>query len=320
MQFLKNETNIDFLGKRKFAIGFSLVLVLASIISLVAHGGPNYGIDFKGGTLVQLKFKEAAPIAEVREIVNSLKMGDYSIQEFGSPMELIVRVPLVDEVKGGETQAQKVENALRAKFADKFSVERVEMVGPKVGSDLRWKALMAVLYSLLGILIYLAFRFELRFAVGAVLATIHDPLVIMGAFSILDKEFTLTVLAAVLTIIGYSLNDTIVVFDRIRENLKIKRGMPTLDLLNLSVNQTLSRTILTSVVTMIAVVALFFLGGEVIHDFAFAVIVGIVVGTYSSIYVASPIILYWEQISAKRKATTSAALASAKPEKKNNKK
>ncbi|MBI5815981.1 MAG: protein translocase subunit SecF [Nitrospinae bacterium] len=307
MQFLKKETNIDFLSKRKIAFGVSFLMVAISIISLAAHGGPNYGVDFKGGTIVQVKFRDATPISQVRDVVGSLKMGDFSIQEYGSAQEMMIRVPVIDEAKSGETQAQKVETALRQKFGAKFSVERVEMVGPKVGSDLRWKALLAVFYSMIGILIYLAFRFEFRFAVGAVLATIHDPLVILGAFSVLDKEFTLTVLAAVLTIIGYSLNDTIVVFDRIRENLRLKRGMPIEALLNLSVNQTLSRTILTSGFTMLVVVALFFLGGEVIHDFAFALMVGIVVGTYSSIYVASPIILYWEQIVLKKKEAASKA-------------
>ncbi|MBI4666184.1 MAG: protein translocase subunit SecF [Nitrospinae bacterium] len=300
MRFLKSDTHVDFLGKRKTAMLVSAVLVAVSIISLAVKG-PNYGIDFKGGTLIQLRFTEQAPIGEVREVIGSLKFGDYSIQEYGTASDLLVRVPIEEESKGGQTRAQVVEQALRGKFAGKFTVERVEMVGPKVGSDLRWKAVMAVLYSLVGILIYLALRFEFRFAAGAVLATIHDPLVIMGALSLLGKEFTLTVLAAVLTIIGYSLNDTIVVFDRIRENMRIKRGMPTIDLLNLSVNQTLSRTILTSGTTMIVVIALFLFGGDVIHDFAFALLVGIVVGTYSSIYVASPIIYYWDEW-AKKKA------------------
>lgn len=308
MELFKPDTKIDFMSQRRLAIGVSLILVAVSIMALVING-PNYGVDFKGGTLIQVKFSEKTTINDVRNVISALNLGDFSIQEFGSPEELLIRIPIEEEQKPGkETMAQKVEGALKAKHKGKFVVERMEMVGPKVGADLQWKALLSVFYSLIGILIYLAFRFEFRYAAGAVLATMHDPLIILGAFSLLGKEFTLTVLAAILTVIGYSLNDTIVVFDRIRENMKLKRGMPTLDMLNLSVNQTLSRTILTSSTVFMVVVALFFFGGEVIHDFALALLIGVIVGTYSSIYVASPIIHYWEVVTKKRQASVQASL------------
>jgi preprotein translocase subunit SecF len=301
MELFKPDTRIDFMSQRRFAIGLSVALVVISIMALLIKG-PNYGVDFKGGTLIQVKFTQKTTINDVRDVISALNLGDFSIQEFGSPDELLIRIPIeVEQTPGKETMAQRLEAALKAKYAGKFTVERMEMVGPKVGADLQWKALLSVFYSLIGILIYLAFRFEFRYAAGAVLATIHDPLIILGAFSLMGKEFTLTALAAILTVIGYSLNDTIVVFDRIRDNMKLKRGMPTLDILNLSVNQTLSRTILTSSTVLMVVLALFFFGGEVIHDFAFALLVGVIVGTYSSIYVASPIIHYWEVFAKKRK-------------------
>jgi preprotein translocase subunit SecF len=316
MELFKPDTKIDFMSQRRFAIAMSLALVAISILAL-AIKGPNYGVDFKGGTLIQVKFTQKTTTNDVRDVISSLNLGDFSIQEFGSADELLIRIPIEEEQRPGkETMAQKAEAALKAKFPGKFTIERMEMVGPKVGADLQRKALLSVFYSLIGILIYLAFRFEFRYAAGAVLATIHDPLIILGAFSLLGKEFTLTSLAAILTVIGYSLNDTIVVFDRIRDNMKIKRGMPTLDILNLSVNQTLSRTILTSSTVLMVVLALFFFGGEVIHDFAFALLVGVIVGTYSSIYVASPIIHYWEVVSKKRQANQSSARVAEKASKK----
>ncbi|VAX18979.1 Protein translocase subunit SecF, partial [hydrothermal vent metagenome] len=272
---------------------FSAALILISLGSLVYHGGPNYGIDFKGGTLVHLKFKKVAPIAEVRSAIAELKLGEFSIQGFGEPEELLIRVGQEDNAEG-ESQAKIVEDKLRDVFGQNFTVERVEMVGPKVGSDLRYKALMALIYSLVGILLYITFRFEFRFGIAAIVALAHDTMITIGAFSILDKEFTLPVIAAILTVIGYSLNDTIVVFDRIRENMRLKRGLKLEDMLNLSINNTLSRTLLTSGTTLIVVLSIFFLGGGVIHDFAFALFVGIFVGTYSSIFVASPVLLLWQ--------------------------
>jgi preprotein translocase subunit SecF len=293
MRIVSPKTNVDFIGKRRAAAIFSATLIMASIFSLIWHGGPNYGIDFKGGTLIQLKFTEAVPLSEVRKIIGGLKIGDFSIQEFGSPKELLVRVQQAVDEKGEDTQAQDVEAALREVYAKSFSVERVEMVGPKVGADLREKAFLALFYSLMGILFYITVRFELRFGVAAIVALGHDTILTIGAFSIMDKEITLTVIAALLTVIGYSLNDTIVIFDRIRENLRLKRGQKLAEILNISINQTLSRTILTSGTTLVVVLSIFFLGGEVIHDLAFALLVGVLVGTYSSIFVASPFILLW---------------------------
>ncbi|MBF0635064.1 MAG: protein translocase subunit SecF [Nitrospinae bacterium] len=311
MELFKPDSKIDFMSQRRLAIGVSIAMVVISLLAL-AIKGPNYGVDFKGGTLIQVKFTEKTTTNDVRDVISALNLGDFSIQEFGSPDELLIRIPIeLEQTPGKETMAQKVEAALKAKYTGKFAIQRMEMVGPKVGADLQWKALLSVFYSLIGILIYLAFRFEFRYAAGAVLATMHDPLIILGVFSLLGKEFTLTVLASILTVIGYSLNDTIVVFDRIRENMKLKRGMPTLDMLNLSINQTLSRTILTSSTVFMVVVALYFFGGEVIHDFALALIIGVVVGTYSSIYVASPIIHYWEVVAKKRQEAARASLKSA---------
>ncbi len=300
MRIIEPGTTIDFIGKRKVAAIISVILILIAIGSLIIHGGPNYGIDFKGGTIIQVKFADTAPISEIRNIIGTLKLGEFNIQEFGSDRELLIRAQRVEETAGEETQAQRVEAALRDKYGDSFSVERVEMVGPKVGKDLREKALLALFYSLAGILIYITFRFEFRFGVAAIAALAHDTLITVGAFSLLDKEFTLTVIAALLTVVGYSLNDTIVIFDRIRENLRLKRGLKPEEVFNISINQTLSRTFLTSGTTLVVVLCIFFLGGEVIHDFSFALLVGVIIGTYSSIFVASPIILLWNRYSRQR--------------------
>ncbi len=298
MRLLNRETKIDFLGKRKLAAIFSVTLILISIGSLILHGGPNYGIDFVGGTLIQLKFKEPVPVVEVRKTLGNLDLGDFSLQEFGAPEEILIHVSQADELGKEATQAQKVEQALRDKYGDSFIVERVEMVGPKVGGDLRQKAMLALIYSLAGILLYITFRFEFKFGMAAIIALLHDTIITVGAFSVFDKEFSLTVIAALLTVIGYSLNDTIVVFDRIRETMRLKRGIPIEHMMNLSINQTLSRTLLTSGTTLFVVLSIFFLGGEVIHDFAFALLVGVGIGTYSSIFVATPTLLLWKSFSA----------------------
>jgi len=293
-RLIPSNTKINFLGSWVVCAVISGAMILASIGSMVYHGGLKYGVDFKGGTLMQLKFAKPANLAELRSLVDGLKLGDFSIQEFGKPEEILMNLAKAEETAAHEeTTAVKVEKALRGKYGQSFSVERVEVVGPKVGADLKEKALLAVLYSMIGILLYITIRFEFKFGVAAIVATAHDAIISVGAFSILDKEFTLTVLAAILTVIGYSLNDTIVVFDRIRENLRLRRGLPLKEIINLSINQTLSRTVLTSGATLLTLLALFFLGGEVIHDFAFALIVGIVIGTYSSIYIASPVVMLW---------------------------
>jgi preprotein translocase subunit SecF len=282
----------EFLKYRKYAYVISACLLLVTIVSIAAHGGLKYGIDFAGGTLIQLKFKEAQQITEIRKIIDGLKIGGGDIQEFGEPEEIIINIHSEDGAHDSAVNAVK-EGLVKVFGEGSFVVERIEMVGPKVGSDLSAKALMALLYSLIGILIYVSYRFEYRFAIAAVVALAHDTIITVGAFSIAGKEFALPVVAALLTVIGYSLNDTIVVFDRVRENLRLKRSLELTDLVDTSINQTLGRTIITSGTTLIVVLAIFIFGGSVIHDFAFALIVGIVIGTYSSIFVASPVLISW---------------------------
>jgi preprotein translocase subunit SecF len=340
MQFVKPDINIDFVGKRKIAFSVSLAMIIISIASLVIHGGPKYGIDFAGGTLVQVKFNEPVTLKNIKSGLAAIDLEKSSVQGFGeqSENEYLIRTDRSVMTSGEFTL--KVQQALESSTGKGVTVRRVEMVGPQVGKDLREKALFAMFYSLLFIAIYISGRFELKwllsgviagvlmgavyflsifnvsipyliaaallvslalywflglkYAMGATVALIHDVTITVGIFSIFNKEFTLPIIAALLTIIGYSLNDTIIVFDRIRENLRKYHKNPLEIVINKSVNETLSRTILTSMTTLVVVVALFVLGGGIIHDFAFALLVGIVVGTYSSIYVASPILLAWQ--------------------------
>ena len=293
MELIKKQTHIDFMGKFKTALMISGVLILIGIASIVMHGGLKYGIDFEGGTLVQLKFPEAPAIDSIRSVLKEMELTDSTIQEFGAPDTILIRVARADgELKEMGTSIKK---ALEEKKGfTGIIIERVEMVGPKVGQDLRMKALLSILYAIIGIVIYISWRFEFQYAIAAIIALIHDVLITMGAFAVLDKEFTLVIVAAFLTIIGYSLNDTIVVFDRIRENTRRRSKESLSDTINTSINQTLSRTLLTSGTTLLVVVALFFLGGEIIHDFSFALLVGVVIGTYSSIFIASVFLVYWE--------------------------
>jgi preprotein translocase subunit SecF len=346
MEFIKPGINIDFIGKRKIAFTVSAILIIATIFLLIWRGGPNYGVDFSGGVLIQVKLDHKRAPSELKAALRSVDLQDSIIQEFGEEgqFEYLIRVRETDiELTG---LSDKVKQALVAEFGQGVEMRRVEMVGPKVGEDLRQKALFAIFYSILFIAIYISGRFELkwlmsivmalslafvvyitssfgvsvtwlivlamvvtlglcwflklRYALGAIIALIHDVTITVGAFALTDREISLTIIAACLTIIGYSLNDTIVVFDRIRENLRRFRRRPFEEVMNLSINETLSRTILTSATTLVVVAALFVLGGGVIHDFAFALLVGIIVGTYSSIFVASPVLLIWESRSAKR--------------------
>jgi preprotein translocase subunit SecF len=341
MQFIKPDINIDFLGKRKIAIFLSAAMILGTILSLFIHNGPKYGIDFAGGTLVQVKFSSPINMNNVKSALQSIELDNSSVQQFGdrAENEYLIRT------EGSTTTDQKfslnIQNALQSATGTDVDIRRVEMVGPQVGKDLRKKALFAMFFALLFITIYISGRFELKwilsgvmagslmiavyllsifnvsmpflitaalivtlilfwflelkYAMGAIVALIHDVTITVGLFSIFDKEFSLPVIAALLTIIGYSLNDTIIVFDRVRENLK-KYQKKDLDfIINRSLNETLSRTILTSLTTLAVVVSLFVLGGGIIHDFAFAMIVGVLVGTYSSIYIASPMLLAWRK-------------------------
>jgi len=293
MKIINSDTHFDFMGKIKMAMTISGLVILIGLGSIALSGGLRYGIDFAGGTLIQLQFKTPPDIEVIRDGLKTIALGESTIQEFGSKRDILIRVQRSEEKL--EAVGSKVRNSLGEKFnKEDITIERVEMVGPKVGRDLREKALLSILYAVIGIVIYISWRFELQYAIAAIIALAHDVLVTMGAFSILDKEFTLVIVAAFLAIIGYSLNDTIVVFDRIRENLR-RRGKNTfVQIINASINQTLSRTLLTSGTTLMVVIALFFFGGEIIHDFSFALLVGILVGTYSSIFIASVFLVYWD--------------------------
>ncbi len=295
MQLIKPDTNIDFVGKRKLALIFSAILILVGLTSLVVKGGPDYGIDFVGGTLVQVQFSNPTDAAEVKKALAGLDLGSPVVQHFGDGQsEFLIRVEKTSaELKGFSSH---ILAALEQTYQKgNVDVRRVEMVGPQVGKDLRSKGLQAILYAMLGILVYVSWRFEFRFAVGAIIALAHDVLITLGMFSIFGKEIDLPIIAAFLAIIGYSLNDTIIVYDRIRENLGKHHKESFSFVVNRSVNETLSRTLLTSGTTLLVVLALFVLGGGVIHNFAFAMLIGVMVGTYSSIFVASPLLIYWEE-------------------------
>jgi len=297
MEIIRPGINIDLIGKMKIAAAASLLLVIISILSLILHGGPNLGIDFAGGTLVQIKFSQETSADRIRDSLKTIDLGNSVIQRFGyhDNNEFLIKTEKSSSALKG--LSNKIEEALNSSYSNgDFEIRRVEVVGPKVGKDLREKGMLAMLYAVIGILIYVTWRFELRYAVGAVIALLHDVLITVGIFSLLGKEFTLPIIAALLTIIGYSLNDTIVVFDRIRENIKGIRKQPLKDIVNSSINQVMSRTVLTSFTTLLVVLALFIFGGAVIHDFAFALLIGILIGTYSSIFIASPTILVWESV------------------------
>ena len=300
MEIFKRVPKFNFMEKKNLAVAFSITVILVGFISILLHGGLKYGIDFAGGTLVQLKFVNPPVIEDIRDGLKKIGLGESTIQEFGSKYHILIRVERSEEKL--EEMGTKIKTSLAGKFnVDSIIVERVEMVGPKVGKDLQEKAILSIIYAIIGIVIYISWRFEFQYAIAAIIALIHDVLITMGAFSLVDKEFTLVIVAAFLTIIGYSLNDTIVVFDRIRENMRRKGKTLLVDVINASINQTLSRTILTSGTTLLVVIALFFLGGEIIHDFSFALMIGVLVGTYSSIFIASVFLVYW----ASRKNTKS---------------
>ncbi|MBM4271445.1 MAG: protein translocase subunit SecF [Deltaproteobacteria bacterium] len=294
MELIKPGINIDFVGKMKIAFFCSLAMIIISIISVIWHGGLNYGIDFAGGTLVQIKFQNEPLIDSIRSAFKTIGLENSIIQSFGSQEVVVRTAESPSDPKGLST---RMGDALEAAYGKgSFEIRRVEVVGPKVGVDLTRKAIFAIVFSWIGMLIYIGWRFEFRYALGGILALVHDVIITVGVFSLLNKEFDLTIVAALLTIIGYSINDTIVIFDRIRENARKNIRQNLGEVINASVNQTLSRTILISFTVFIVVVVLFFFGGAVIHDFAFALIIGVVVGTYSSIFIASPIVLAFEKI------------------------
>jgi len=371
---LFTDSNFDFIGRRKIFIGLSIVLLVAGFGSLLVHGGPKLGIDFKGGTLVYVKFQQPPDVDALRGAFNRANLEVSTLQPFEDGNELKIDLNLQsdegletagrDELiaalravypavegkidfnnVGAEELASAIRSSSRANqfgydqvsevaarltaardqgddsglvkdfnsltgvegattdimaalqektFLGAFTIRGIEVVGPKIGRDLQWQALQATMAALAGMLVYIAFRFEWIYGVAAVVAVFHDVLITVGFFSLFDREIELTVIAAFLTLVGYSMNDTIVIFDRVRENKKLGRRMPMEDLLNLSVNQTLARTVLTSGLTFAAVLCLFVFGGEVLRGFSFALVVGIIVGTYSSIFIASPILLWWQ--------------------------
>ncbi len=280
---------IDFLGKRYIAVWASVILSIAAIISLGVQG-LNFAIDFTGGTVVEVKFKEPADVNQIRLNLEADGFNSPMVQLFGTTRDVLIRLAPQSGVAGSDLKS-RVMGILNKDNANSAEMHRIEFVGPQVGDDLVTDSGLALLYASIGILIYVALRFEYRFALGAILATLHDVVMILGFFSVLQLEFDLSVLAAVLTIMGYSLNDTIVVFDRIRENFRKLRRGEVIEVMNISINETLSRTLMTSFLTLLSVLAMAFFGGQIIHNFALALIVGIVVGTYSSIYVASALAL-----------------------------
>jgi len=380
MELFKN-TNFDFLGKKWPFIGASLVLTVAGLASLAMKGGPDYGIDFKGGALMYLRFNQEPPVQKIRAALESKIQGEISVQQITGQPEVLVGTEIRDE-KELNANRQVIEDVLRATFAapegkldlnnssseqlanrlrepllqanvalseqelqdvvknigafraskggiltsldqlagvqgvssqilaaikqqcalGPFTILSAEVVGPKIGKDLQRQAILATLYALGGMLVYIAFRFEWIYGVAAVVAVFHDTIITIGLFSLFNRQISLTVVAALLTLVGYSMNDTIVVFDRIRENLHTMRRESMTNLINLSVNQTLSRTILTSGLTLLTALSLFLFGGQVLNNFAFALVVGILVGTYSSVFIASPILVFWQNFVDSRKS------------------
>ncbi len=280
---------IDFLGKRKLAMILSSVLIVVSIISLAVNG-LKLGIDFTGGTLVEVGYQQAADLTKIRKQLNEAGFSDASVQHFGAAKDVLIRLKPNEDLSNAEL-SNKILKLANVDPQDPAAVRRVEFVGPQVGDELAEDGGLALLYSMFGILLYVAWRFEYKFSLGSVAALVHDVLITLGVFSVFGMEFDLTVLAAVLAVIGYSLNDTIVVYDRIRENFRKFRKGTSEHIMNVSLNQTLNRTLMTSLTTALVLIALAFLGGEIIHNFALALLIGVAIGTYSSIYVASPVVL-----------------------------
>ncbi len=297
-EIIKPGTKFDFMSFKEKAITLSFILIVLSIGSMVYNkmttgGFFNYGVDFAGGTLIQVRFNEPPDLDKLRKALKEEGFKDFTIQSFGSPNEVLIRTPQSSgELRGLQEKAKR---AIAKLYGNNFEVRRIEMVGPKVGKELKRKGIKAIILSLIAMLIYISWRFEFRFAIGAILALFHDVTITAGVFALFRLQMDLEILAALLTILGYSINDTIVVYDRIRENMSKGKGASIEETINISVNETLSRTLLTSLTTLFAVLSLLILGNEVIRGFAFALTIGIMVGTYSSIFIASPIVVYWEK-------------------------
>jgi preprotein translocase subunit SecF len=293
-RLVPDDTRIPFMRYQYFGYALSAVLILLTVI-LLPIKGLNFGIDFQGGILVEVGLPgESADLATMRGTLGELGLGEVALQEFGAPTDVLVRI---QQQEGGEEAQQAAVETVRAALTEEFgegiSYRRVEFVGPKVSSDLLWGSAQAVIYSILAILVYIWFRFEWQYGIGAILALVHDTVTTLGLFVLFDLEFNLSSVAALLTIIGYSLNDNVVIYDRVRENLRKYKTMPLPELLDLSINQTLARTVMTSLTTLLALLALAIFGGPVIRDFTIAIIWGVVIGTFSTIYVATPVLVHF---------------------------
>jgi preprotein translocase SecF subunit len=307
-RLVPDQTSFPFLRYRNLAYVVSAVLFVISLV-LLPTKGLNLGIDFQGGTMIEVRMPgDAADLAGMRATLGALGLGEVALQEFGEPTDVLIRI---ERQQGGEevqlAAVELVKGALAEGYGEDVSYRRVEFVGPKVSGELLWAGTQAVLYALIAVLIYIWFRFEWQFGVGAVIALIHDVVLTLGIFSLLNLEFNLATVAAILTIVGYSLNDTVVVYDRVRENLRRYKSLALPALLDRSLNETLARTFMTSLTTLIALGALFVFGGPVIRDFTFAMMWGVVVGTYSSIFIATPLLL---QLHVRRPAGEEAVQAS----------
>jgi len=312
---LFRNVNIDWLGKKWYFLAFSLIFSISGIVSMVWHwehpvGGLRspvpLGVDFRGGTQVLVQFQTTPDLNKIRQATAAAGIRDASIVNYDVPSqrEVLIGLPEQQQEASLDVGRQQIENALRSQYGAAFDIRNVQVVGPTVGHQLEKQAGLATLYSLLGMLVYLWFRFQLIYGVAAVVACFHDTLITVGFFALTNQEISLTVIAAILTLVGYSMNDTIVVFDRIRENLRMNRREALPDVVNRSINQTLSRTVLTSGLTFLTVLSLYLFGGQVLHGFSFALVVGILIGTYSSIAVAAPMLVAWQQWRSKRGKTT----------------
>jgi len=304
--------NVDWLGKKWYFLGFSLIFSIAGIISMSVHwahiGSPvPLSVDFKGGTQVQVQFQQTPNLAQIRQATSAAGISDATAVNYDVPSnnEVLISLPEQKNETAMDSGREQIVNALKAHYNNAFTVRNVQVVGPTVGNQLKRQATLATLYSMLGMLIYLWFRFQLIYGVAAVVACFHDTLITIGAFALTNQEMSLTVIAAILTLVGYSMNDTIVVFDRIRENLRLSRRESLPDLVNRSINQTLSRTVLTSGLTFLTVLSLFIFGGPVLKGFSFALVIGILIGTYSSIAVAAPMLVAWQEWRGKQGRPTS---------------
>ncbi len=304
MEFF-HSINVDFMKFRYKAYLFSGILIIAGLISMIIKGGLKYGVDFEGGTLIEVKFSKNVKTDEIRQVLSKINMGDSVIQQYGAENEILIRARNTKVSEKDASQINKtIELALKENYdkVNPFQIQRAEFVGPVAGRKLISNTVMAVIFSILGILIYVSWRFEFKYSLGGVVALIHDVLITLGFFSLLNREISIQVVAAILTLVGYSINDTIVIFDRIRETIPLlkKKNVPFPSVINTAINSTLGRTVNTSLTTLLSVVAIFIFGGEVLRDFSLALFIGIITGTYSSIYIASPILIEYENLAGKK--------------------